>query len=1277
MIHPLPSISASGRLFDMRHLRRLLILVLAIPLVIAAVLGGVLAWVQWGNGAAALAGLAQRLVPGLVIEGLAVTLPRELRATRITLADEGSIWLEVTAPRITVDLQALWQREAHLQAVTAERITLSRLPASEANEPRDGPLLPSLPHLPIGIRLDRMAIAEITVAEGVFGQGFRAALEGKAALKAARLSGDVALTRLDAPGEARLELDLSPGADRLFARLDLAEPPGGVIAAALGAASEPASVTLRLEGPASGAALSAEARLGSAAAAALSGTIGADARGAGFARLAGHIAAAPLLPASLAEALARLDFALDAARDGAGIITLRDVAAKAPLGEVTLAGRLDPKREEAALHGNITLGASGMLAAHVPEQIAWEAASARFRLDGRLTAPQVALDAEMQGFSSSIAELGAALGASPRLSLQARAPTRIESLRLIGAGNELTASGDVGESLDLRFGLRLGDLASLVPDMVGALTAEGHLHGARDDPSITLKAQGESITRGAEVLAAPSLDLVLETPLSRPRAEARLEAIYAGLPLTLTLSGVPEGSALRINQLEAAFGAARLSGRGLLDVQKPLFDGALSLAIPDLAPFGDMIGQNITGRLSLEAEGRAADGAQQVTAKLDAPELTLDGRALALRVELAGGLDDASASFTARHGEAALAGEAALSLADEARVITLPNLSLAYGAEQVKLAAPARIEISADGRINIAETNITSNRGGRLRLEGFWSEAETSLKATLSALPIAPFAALVAPEAKLAGTLTGEARVNGTADEPRFDIKLESPAITSAMPAARGLPPLRLAVTANGTAAGAEARASVTGGNAVRLAATARLAGLAPDAALSGSITGRLDLASLVQPLLAAGAQRVTGIANLNLRLEGSLAAPRLGGDASIANGSFRDLQHGVTLNEISAAITADDRRFNLTRFAARTAGGGSLGGSGMIDLGKPRLPYEVRLNANAARPVNSDLGNATLDGALTLAGEALGDSRLSGRLLVRRAELRIPDRLPPSIRTLPGVRERGQRPPGVAPLAPPSRGNAPEAKLPPIALDLTIEAPRAIFLRGRGLDAELGGEIRMGGTLAAPMLEGGFMLRRGTLVVLDRRLDLNRANISFDAGGIMPNLDVLATSRAEEVEVNVAVEGPARDPKISFTSNPELPADEVLARLLFGRRGGELSPFQMLQLAEALAGATGRPLPGPGGLMERIRRTLALDRLSIGQEKEGEQRAGQEPGATLESGRYVADGVFVGVKQSADGGPPRVGVQIDVMPRVRLEAESGGNSLAGDRVGIAFEYEY
>lgn len=1260
----------------MRHLRRLLILLLAIPLCLALIIGGVLAWVQWGSGAATLANLAGRFVPGLVIEGLTVALPREVSAARITLADEGGAWLDVSAPRITFDPKALLRREAHLHEVTARRITLTRLPADK-EEAQDGKLLPSLPRLPVAVRLDRLAIDEIDVADSVVGQAFRLSAQGKAALVDARLSGEVSLTRLDAPGTAQLELDLAPGADRLFAKLDLAEPPGGVLASALSAPSEPARVMLRLEGPASGAALTAEAQLGSVAEAALAGTISADAHGAGFARLAGHVAAAPLLPAPLAAALSRLDLTLDATRNRAGVISFRDVKARAPLGEVTLSGSLDPKREEAALQGNIALGASQMLAAYLPEELAWEGATARFQVDGKLAAPRVTLDAALAGFSSTIPELGAALGASPRLQARATAPTRIDSLTLTGDGAELTASGDAGETLDLRFGLRLADLARLVPEFAGALTAEGHVRGARDDPSITLQARGESITRGTEVLTAPSLDLRLETPLSRPRAETQLRATYGGLPVMLDLLGVPEGTALRLQKLEASFGPARLSGSGLLDVRKPLFDGTLSLNIPDLEPFSTLLGQALTGALSLEAEGRSANGAQQVSAKLSAPEITLDGRALALQMELAGGLDDVRTKLEARYGEAKLEGEAALSGSDEARLLTFESLALSLGAEQLKITAPARIELGSDGRVSLAETNLTSNRGGRLKLQGFWSEAEIALNATLSALPIAPFAALVAPEAKLAGTLSGQATLKGTAAEPRFDIRLESPAITSAVQAARGVPPLRLVASATGNAAGAELRASLNGGTAVRLAATARIAALSADAPLSGNITGQVDLGSLAQPLLAAGAQRVAGTANINLRLEGSLAAPRLAGQANIANGSFRDLQHGISLNEIAAAITAEGERLNLTRFAARTAGGGSLAGSGTLDLGTPRLPFDLRLRADAARPVDSDLGSATLDGDVRFAGEALGESRLSGKLMVRRAELRIPDRLPPTVRRLPGVREVGQRPPGVPALASPTRTQAEARSLPPIALDLTIDAPRAIFLRGRGLDAELGGEVKLGGTLDAPHLDGGFMLRRGTLAVLDRRLNLSRANITFGAGGLMPNLDVLATARAEEVDVNVAVEGPARDPKISFTSNPELPADEVLARLLFGRRGGDLSPFQMVQLAQALAGATGRPLPGPGGLMERIRRTLALDRLSIGQEKEGEQRAGQEPGSTLETGRYVADGVFLGLKQSADGGPPRVGVQIDLMPRLRLEAESGGNSLAGDRVGIAFEYEY
>jgi translocation and assembly module TamB len=155
-----------------------------------------------------------------------------------------------------------------------------------------------------------------------------------------------------------------------------------------------------------------------------------------------------------------------------------------------------------------------------------------------------------------------------------------------------------------------------------------------------------------------------------------------------------------------------------------------------------------------------------------------------------------------------------------------------------------------------------------------------------------------------------------------------------------------------------------------------------------------------------------------------------------------------------------------------------------------------------------------------------------------------------------------------------------------------------------------------------------------------------------------------------------VTVTGPANDPTLEFSSSPELPQDEVLSRLLFDRRASELSPFQLAQLAQVLAGAAGLETPGAGGILDRIRRFLALDRLAVG--SDGNQGTdGRNQGATLETGRYVADGVYLGVRQGTDGGPPRVGVQVDVLPRVRLEAETGGNSSAGDRLGVTFEFEY
>jgi translocation and assembly module TamB len=247
----------------------------------------------------------------------------------------------------------------------------------------------------------------------------------------------------------------------------------------------------------------------------------------------------------------------------------------------------------------------------------------------------------------------------------------------------------------------------------------------------------------------------------------------------------------------------------------------------------------------------------------------------------------------------------------------------------------------------------------------------------------------------------------------------------------------------------------------------------------------------------------------------------------------------------------------------------------------------------------------------------------------------------------------------------------------PPIALAITVEAPRNVFVRGRGLDAEVGGQLAIGGRVADPELTGALDLIRGDLIVVGRRLAFDRGRLTW-TGALLPDLALRASSQAGGTTVAVEVTGPPTQPELVFSSTPELPQDEVLARLLFDRPVRDLSPLEIAQIAAAAAGATGALGEGEG-VVERIRRGLGLDRLAVGggMERAGSRTAQEErSNTTVEAGRYVADGVYVGVRQGTEPGSSRVGVRVDLTPRLKLEAETGDRQ-AGNRVGLSYEWEW
>lgn len=1248
----------------------------------------------------------ESLVPGLRVEGLEGAWRAAPRARRMTLSDASGPWLVLDDVRLDIAPTALLRGVLRLEGMEVRRLAIERLPepdpAAPSPPPPRGPddrVLPALPELPVDLALDRLAVERVEVAEAVLGQAAAFALTGRAALGGGRLSARLDLQRLDREGSLGLDLALTPGEDRLAATLALREAaPGGIGPTLLGLPDQPLALDLRLDGPAGGAALSLTAALGPEIGARAEGSIRATADGAFGATLSGEArAAAPLLPAAYAPLASPARFDLDLDLPAAGPLALRRLDLALPAGTASVAGTLDLGREAPDLTASLRLAESARFAGAglpLPPGLAWAGLAAEARVTGTLAAPRVALRAAPEGLATGIPQADAVLGPAPALSGTIALPGPVVDLALEGAEGRLAAQGSLGEPMDLAARLALPRLAVLGTGSEGALEAELRAEGQRADPNLTLAARSGRIAVAGRVLEALALDARIETPLSAPRAEARLDARLEGEPVTLSLRGAPEGEArLRLEQAEARVATARLAASGLLDTAALLFEGTARLEAADLAPLGRLAGiAGLAGRLVAEARLAPRDAApggqvQGFEARLEAPALALGGNALSgLRLTAAGTPAALDLALQARGATGAaplgpVSARARVAAAEGGgRRIDLAALEAEVAGERLRLAAPARIDLLADGGIVLGNGGlaIAGGRGGRLALRGRWGPAQADLTASLAALPLA-LAAPFAPGIDPRGTLSGEARIEGPVAQPGIRATLQGSGIASGADWARGLPALGLRAEARlGGDGAAEARAELDAGAAGRILATARLPqGFGPAASLAATLEGGVNLAPLAAPFLAAGADRVTGRLTVALRAEGPLAQPRLGGRATLSGAEYRNPVLGARVSNIEGSLAGAGTRLVVERLQGRTAGGGTIALQGGIDLGAPGLPADLGLTLRRARPVVSDLVTATLDAALRLEGPVLAPGgSLSGTVTVLGAEIRIPETLPASTPVLENVRTRGTPPPGAVPPPRPRPAAAgPGAEgasgsgsgaLPPLGLAVTVAAPRQVWVRGRGVNAELGGTVRIGGTLAQPVPSGELTLRAGTLDVLARRLTFSRGTIGFATGTLTPVLDLSAQAQTRSATITVAVKGTPQQPQVTFTASPELPQDEVLARLLFDRATSNLSPFEIAQIAQAVAQLSGLGGAG-GGPLDRVRGALGLDRLGVTTDPEGR--------AAVEAGRYVAPGVFVGVRQGTQG-QTGVAVQLELTPRLRLEGQTA-TGPAGDRIGLSYELEY
>ena len=880
--------------------------------------------------------------------------------------------------------------------------------------------------------------------------------------------------------------------------------------------------------------------------------------------------------------------------------------------------------------------------------------------------------------------------------------------RLIVNGKALDVTADGGlsdQTIDANWTVALADLSAIQPSVSGKLNVRGHAAGTLNDLAVQadigadLAAKGYSsghlsarvdatglpaaphaaITAGGTLLDAPlSLALTAEEANGVVKvavSQASWKSLQAGGAISLTPPAVIPAGRLHIDlgrlaDLEPLLGRA-IAGQANATLDSDDKAAKLTLTMRDVAvPGTAAIGKAVLNATITDPAGHpgvdaifTADGVSAGTARGITARVTAKGPIDALGVTVAAdvpALAGGAVAGGALAGGAVAGGAAKLTTAGTLnagdRTLSLVRMEASWKQQVLKLLAPAKFNF-ADGvamdRLRLgfrqAELTVSGHAGSTL-----------DLTATLRNLP-ADIGAIVNPAFAADGVIAADAHLTGTGARPEGTVKLTAIGVRQRQGPGQALPPANLtaAVVLAGTSVRIDTRLTA-GSSHVTVTGSAPLS---QGGALDLKTEGRVDLAML-DPLLTAQGRRARGAVTLDAAVTGTTAAPLVIGSAELRNGDITDYAIGAHISGLEATIQAQGDAIRLTQFRGK-AGPGTLGGTGSISLAGA-MPVDLHFTADNARPLSSDLITALIDADLTVRGEVKGDLLAGGTVHVRRADIRIPDKMPASVAVLP-VRNAN------APVAPPPEAEPPST----ITLNLTLNAPQQVFIRGRGLDAELGGTIHIRGTVSRPIPDGGVQLRRGTVSVVGTTLTFTEGSIDFSGAGLAdPSVHFVANSTSAAIVATLTVSGSAKDPKITLSSVPDLPQDEILSQLLFNTSTAKLSPFQLAQIAAALASLSGAA-PGFDPL-ESLRNTFGLDRLSVGSSSSG--------GPTLEAGRYIARGVYLGAKQSASGGGTQATVQVDIGKGLKLEttAGSGSGSATGSTgsadaasVGLTYQFEY
>jgi len=713
-----------------------------------------------------------------------------------------------------------------------------------------------------------------------------------------------------------------------------------------------------------------------------------------------------------------------------------------------------------------------------------------------------------------------------------------------------------------------------------------------------------------------SADLLLDMAGLRMEDAGLSEAIGTDATFAANLLW-NEGADLELSSFELLSGGLVARGGATINGLDESFsvDGAASLLVPDIARFSAIAGRDLGGDLFADIDGEfaAIDG-------------VFDGTLSARTNDLVVSIPQVDALTK---GESTLSVSAARTFDGiTVREFRLGNDSVQAEAEGALSSASGDITFAAaltDAALVLPDISGPAKASGRLQLvDGSWkldASAEAPAETT----------------AKVTATLPPDGGV-------KADVDLRMGQVEVFVPSLPGVATIAGTVAQSGDLFDVELKGTGPFNSAINGAGMVDPSGNRNDLKLTGSV-----------PLAAANPvlhpNSIQGTAQLDMRLAGPLELGALSGTVSLGDARFALPDLRMAFSEIGGTVTLDNS-VAAVDMTTTYSGGGQIAVNGTIGL---TPPFNANLPVRLIGITHQEgrLLETSVEGAITLSGPLTGGGTIAGDLVLGKTDVRISDA---SIGGIGGV-------PDISHVSEPQSAHSTRLRAgliktessssnssPPFNLDLSVRTGDRINVSGLGLDSDFEGALKLGGTTANVIPEGGLELTRGRMNFLGKSLEITEGLIAL-AGGFDPTVRIVAVSEQKDATISLTVEGGLDDPEIVLSSDPDLPEDEVLSQLLFGRDISSISPLQAIQLATTVAAMSRGG--GGGGLF-----TLTSD----------------GGGAGLTTGGYLGQNLYteIGVDSS---GKSTIDLNLDVNDKVTVKGRVNSENETG--IGVFYQRDY